>query len=187
MKGMKFYGDRTRKEMRQDIKEHRKSLSGDKEAIKADRKYQRGRKKELRGEELIRRGKTKRGEKKIDRGSSIIEGATEPGMLTQKTRKFKNKRKHKKNLEERSSFKLDPKKKSKATAGSIVGDIDNKLGDAFASGDMSAARKAYNEVKSDIKSVLAGGGKEAESLRDLINVDKYKSFNSVKKAYKSDK
>ena len=31
MKGMKFYGDRTRKEMRQDIKEHRKSLGGDKE------------------------------------------------------------------------------------------------------------------------------------------------------------
>ena len=52
MKGMKFYGDRTRKEMRQDIKEHRKSLGGDKEAIKADRKYQRGRKKELRGEEF---------------------------------------------------------------------------------------------------------------------------------------
>jgi hypothetical protein len=87
-----------------------------------------------------------------------------------------------------SGFKSngDPKKKSTATAGTIVGDIDNKLGDAFASGDMSAARKAYREVKSDIKSVLAGGGKEAESLRDLINVDKYKNFNSVKNAYESD-
>jgi len=52
---------------------------------------------------------------------------------------------------------------------------------------MNAARKAYKEVKSDIKSVLAGGGKEAESLRDLINVDKYKNFNSVKNAYESDK
>ncbi len=101
MKGMKFYGDRTRKEMRQDQREHRESLGGDKDAIKANRKYHRGRKKEIRGEELIRRGKTKRGEKKIDRGSSIIEGHQEPGMLTQKIRKFKNKRKHKKNLEER--------------------------------------------------------------------------------------
>ena len=73
MKGMKFYGDRTRKEMRQDIKEHRKSLGGDKEAIKADRKYQRGRKKELRGEELIRRGKTKRGQEKLDAGRKITD------------------------------------------------------------------------------------------------------------------
>ena len=72
-KGTKFYGDRTRKEMRQDIKEHRKSLGGDKEAIKADRKYQRGRKKELRGEELIRRGKTKRGQKKFDAGRKITD------------------------------------------------------------------------------------------------------------------
>ena len=91
MKGMKFYGDRTRKEMRKDIKEHRESLGGDKEAIKADRKYQRGRKKELRGEELMRRGKTKRGEKKIDRGSSIIEGATEPSKLKQAYYRAKNK------------------------------------------------------------------------------------------------
>ena len=72
-KGTKFYGDRTRKEMRQDIKEHRKSLGGDKEAIKADRKYQRGSKKELRGEELIRRGKTKRGQKKFDAGRKITD------------------------------------------------------------------------------------------------------------------
>ena len=71
MKGMKFYGDRTRKEMRQDIKEHRKSLGGDKDAIKADRKYQRGRKKELRAEELERRGRTKRAERKMKRGNKI--------------------------------------------------------------------------------------------------------------------
>jgi len=101
MRGMKFYGDRTRKEMRQDQREHRKSLGGDKEEIKYARKYHRGRKKELRGEELIRRGKTKRGERKIDRGSSIIERHREPSVITQKIRQFKNKRKHKKNLEER--------------------------------------------------------------------------------------
>ena len=100
MKGMKFYGDRTRKEMRQDIKEHRKSLGGDKEAIKADRRYQRGRKKELRGEELLERGQ-KRGQRKVDRGSSIIERHQEPSVITQKIRQVKNKRKHKKNLEER--------------------------------------------------------------------------------------
>ena len=100
MKGMKFYGDRTRKEMRQDLKEHRKSLGGDKEAIKADRRYQRGRKKELRGEELLERGQ-KRGQRKVDRGSKITEGYTEPRMVTQKVRQLTKKRKHKKNLEER--------------------------------------------------------------------------------------
>ena len=73
MKGMKFYGDRTRKEMRQDIKEHRKSLGGDKDAIKADRKYQRGRKKELRAEELERRGKTTRAERKMKKGKKITD------------------------------------------------------------------------------------------------------------------
>ena len=71
MKGMKFYGDRTRKEMRQDIKEHRKSLGGYKDANKAERKYQRGRKKELRAEELERRGRTKRAERKMKRGNKI--------------------------------------------------------------------------------------------------------------------
>ena len=73
MKGMKFYGDRTRKEMREDQREHRESLGGDKDAIKANRKYHRGRKKELRGEELIRRGRTKRGESKIKSGKKITD------------------------------------------------------------------------------------------------------------------
>jgi len=91
----KFYGDRTRKEMREDQREHRKSLGGDKEEIKANRKYHRGRKKELRGEELIRRGKTKRGERKIDRGSSIIEGHREPSKLKQAYYRVKNKIKKK--------------------------------------------------------------------------------------------
>tara|TARA_R110002012_G_scaffold9786_1_gene45403 strand:- start:403 stop:744 length:342 start_codon:yes stop_codon:yes gene_type:complete len=95
MKGMKFYGDRTRKEMREDQREHRESLGGDKDAIKANRKYHRGRKKEIRGEELIRRGKTKRGEKKIDRGSSIIEGHQEPSKLKQAYYRTKNKLKKK--------------------------------------------------------------------------------------------
>jgi len=91
MKGLKFYGDRTRKEMREDQREHRESLGGDKEAIKANRKYHRGRKKQLRGEELVRRGRTKRGEKKIDKGTSIIEGATEPSKLKQKFHKHTTK------------------------------------------------------------------------------------------------
>jgi hypothetical protein len=34
MKSKKFYGDRTRKEMRKDQREHRESLGGDKDAIK---------------------------------------------------------------------------------------------------------------------------------------------------------
>ena len=106
MKGMKFYGDRTRKEMRQDIRRERKSLKeegGTRQDVKEFNKYQRGRKLELRGEELIRRGKTKRGEKKIDKGSSIIKRHKEPSVVTQKVRQFKNKRKHKENLEKKSS------------------------------------------------------------------------------------
>ena len=98
MKGMKFYGDRTRKEMRQDIRKERKSLKeegGTKQDVKEFNKYQRGRKKELRGEELIRRGKTNRGEKKIDRGSSIIEGHQEPSKLKQAYYRTKNKLKKK--------------------------------------------------------------------------------------------
>ena len=73
MKGMKFYGDRTRKEMRQDQREHRESLGGDRDEIKANRKYQRGRKKELRAEELERRGRTKRAERKMRRGEKITD------------------------------------------------------------------------------------------------------------------
>ena len=70
---MKFYGDRTRKEMRQDQREHRESLGGDRDEIKANRKYHRGRKKELRAEELERRGRTKRAERKMRRGEKITD------------------------------------------------------------------------------------------------------------------
>ena len=73
MKGMKFYGDRTRKEMRQDHREHMDSLGDDKQARKEARKYHRGRKKELRAEELERRGKTKRPERKMKRGKKITD------------------------------------------------------------------------------------------------------------------
>jgi len=53
MKGPKFYGDRSRKEMRQDIREERKSLKehgGTREEVKEFNKYQRKRKKEIREE-----------------------------------------------------------------------------------------------------------------------------------------
>ena len=53
MKGMKFYGDRTRKEMRKDIREERKSLKeggGTRQDVKEFNKYQRKRKKEIRDE-----------------------------------------------------------------------------------------------------------------------------------------
>lgn len=103
MRGMKFYGDRTRKEMRQDIREERKSVKehgGTRQDVKDFNEYQRGRKLELRGEELLERGQ-KRGQRKVDRGSKITEGYTEPRMVTQKVRKLTKKRKHKKNLEKR--------------------------------------------------------------------------------------
>ncbi len=50
---MKFYGDRTRKEMRQDIRKERKSLKeegGTRQDVKEFNKYQRKRKKEIRAE-----------------------------------------------------------------------------------------------------------------------------------------
>ena len=53
MKGPKFYGDRSRKEMRQDIREERKSLKehgGTRKEVKEFNKYQRKRKKEIREE-----------------------------------------------------------------------------------------------------------------------------------------
>ena len=53
MKGMKFYGARTRKEMRKDIREERKSLKeggGTRQDVKEFNKYQRKRKKEIRDE-----------------------------------------------------------------------------------------------------------------------------------------
>tara|TARA_R110002012_G_scaffold218344_3_gene389651 strand:+ start:446 stop:772 length:327 start_codon:yes stop_codon:yes gene_type:complete len=94
-KKKKFYGDRTRKEMREDQREHRESLGGDKDAIKANRKYHRGRKKEIRAEELERRGETNRAERKKDKGSSIIEGHQEPSKIKQAYYRTKNKLKKK--------------------------------------------------------------------------------------------
>lgn len=59
MKGMdKFYGDRSRKEVRQDIREERKSLKdhgGSREEVKEYNKYQRKRKKEIRADVLDQR------------------------------------------------------------------------------------------------------------------------------------
>lgn len=53
MRGLKFYGDRSRKEMRQDIRTERKSLKeggATREEVKDFNKYQRKRKKEIRDE-----------------------------------------------------------------------------------------------------------------------------------------
>ena len=53
MTGSKFYGDRSRKEMRQDIREERKSLKeggATKGEVKEYNQYQRGRKKEIRAD-----------------------------------------------------------------------------------------------------------------------------------------
>ena len=97
MRGMKFYGDRTRKEMRQDISKERKSLKehgGTRQDVKEFNKYQRGRKKEIRGEELLERGQ-KRGQKKIDIGSDIIARHKEPSRLKQAYYRTKNKLKKK--------------------------------------------------------------------------------------------
>ena len=63
----KFYGDRSRKDMRQDIREERRSLKdegGTREEVKDFNKHQRNRKLEIRADELDSRGRTKRADKK---------------------------------------------------------------------------------------------------------------------------
>jgi len=80
-----------------------------------------------------------------------------------------------------SGFKSngDSKKKSTATVGKIVGDVDNKLNDAYGSGDMKAVKKALREINRDIKAVeKAGKGKE---LRDYINPSNYANLNAYTK------
>ena len=67
MKGLKFYGDRSRKDMRQDIRTERKSLKdegGTRGEVKAFNAHQSLRKKEIRADELDSRGRTKRADNK---------------------------------------------------------------------------------------------------------------------------
>ena len=67
MKGSKFYGDRSRKDMRQDIRTERKSLKdegGTKDEVKAFNAHQTLRKKEIRADELDSRGRTIRADDK---------------------------------------------------------------------------------------------------------------------------
>jgi len=67
MKGSKFYGDRSRKDMRQDIRTERKSLKdegGTRGEVKAFNAHQTLRKKQTRADELDSRGRTKRAENK---------------------------------------------------------------------------------------------------------------------------
>lgn len=83
MRGMdKFYGDRSRREIRQDIREERRSLKdhgGSREEVKEYNEYQRKRKKEIRADVLDQRAKQpiaqgadtydKRGDKKARKTS----------------------------------------------------------------------------------------------------------------------
>jgi len=83
MRGMdKFYGDRSRREIRQDIREERRSLKdhgGSREEVKEYNKYQRKRKREIRADVLDQRAKQpiaqgadtydKRGDKKARKTS----------------------------------------------------------------------------------------------------------------------
>jgi len=75
-------------------------------------------------------------------------------------------------------------KNGNPTAGEVVGDIDNKLGDAMASGDMKAARVAFREVKKDINSVIKSGGEE--ELTEYINLDTFRNFNTYSASFERD-
>ena len=70
------------------------------------------------------------------------------------------------------------------TVGSIVGDVDNKVGDAAASGDMNALRKALRELNKDIKTLEKAG--KGEEIREYINPDKYANVNTYMESYKKD-
>ena len=80
-----------------------------------------------------------------------------------------------------SGFKSngDTKKKSKATVGKIVGDVDNKLNDAYRSGDTKAVKKALREINRDIKAVKKAG--KGEELRDYIKPSNYANLNTYTK------
>ena len=85
MKGPKFYGDRSRKEMRQDIREERKSLKeggATREEVKEYNQYQRGRKKDIRLDVRINEadrkeqeardsGKTRKEKRLADKGARL--------------------------------------------------------------------------------------------------------------------
>lgn len=70
------------------------------------------------------------------------------------------------------------------TVGSVVGDIDNRVGDAASSGDMKALRKALNELNKDIK-ILEKAGK-GEELREYINPSTYANVNTYMESYRKD-
>ena len=72
MKGSKFYGDRSMKDMRKDIQAERRTLKdggGTREEVKAFNARQTLRKKEIRADELDSRGRTKRADKKRSNAS----------------------------------------------------------------------------------------------------------------------
>jgi len=77
----KFYGNRSRKDMRQDIREERKSLKdegGTREEVKDFNANQRNRKLEIRADELDSRGRTKRADKKRSKVKKPAETAAAP-------------------------------------------------------------------------------------------------------------
>tara|TARA_R100000353_G_scaffold34337_1_gene27543 strand:- start:748 stop:1035 length:288 start_codon:yes stop_codon:yes gene_type:complete len=71
---------------------------------------------------------------------------------------------------------FDKEHGDKPTAGTIVGDIDNKLNDAYESGDMQATKKALREINKDINRVIKSGGEE--ELLDYINPANYANLKA---------
>ena len=59
------------------------------------------------------------------------------------------------------------------TVGSIVGDVDNKVNDAYESGDMKALRKALRELNKDIKTLEKAG--KGEEINEYLNPANYAS------------
>mgnify|MGYP003120947172 CR=1 FL=1 len=59
------------------------------------------------------------------------------------------------------------------TVGSVVGDVDNKVNDAYESGDTKALEKALKELNKDIET-LYGQGKR-EEINEYLNPANYAS------------
>ena len=79
---------------------------------------------------------------------------------------------------------FDKEHGDKPTVGKVVGDVDNKVGDAAASGDMKALRKALRELNKDIKTLEKAG--KGEEVREYIRPEKYANVNTYMEAYKKD-
>jgi hypothetical protein len=62
------------------------------------------------------------------------------------------------------------------TVGTVVGDVDNKVNDAYESGDMKALEKALTELNKDIETLKNQG--KGEEINEYLNPANYASVGA---------